>query len=81
MQQGLQQGLEQGIERGLERGLQDGLLKLLRGLYGDAPESLEAQVRSVHDVAQLNALYDVALSAGSLQAFAERLSRLLEEQA
>ena len=80
LEQGLQQGLQQGIERGLERGLQDGLLKLLRGLYGDVPESLEAQVRSVHDVAQLNALYDVALSAGSLQAFAERLSRLLEEQ-
>ena len=80
LQQGLEQGLQQGLQQGIERGLQDGLLKLLRGLYGDVPESLEAQVRSVHDVAQLNALYDVALSAGSLQAFAEQLSRLLEEQ-
>jgi flagellar biosynthesis/type III secretory pathway protein FliH len=79
--QGLQQGLEQGIARGLERGLQDGLLKLLRGLYGDVPEALEAQVRSVHDATQLNALYDIAFAAGSLQAFAEQLSRLLEEQA
>jgi hypothetical protein len=61
--------------------LQDGLLKLLRGLYGDVPEALEAQVRSVHDATQLNALYDIAFAAGSLRAFAEQLSRLLEEQA
>ena len=79
LEQGLQQGLQQGLEQGIERGLQDGLLKLLRGLYGDVPEALETQVRSIHDVTQLNALYDMAFAAGSLQAFAEQLSRLLEE--
>jgi hypothetical protein len=59
----------------LQEGLQEGLLTLLRTLYGAVPAEVEAQLRAIRDVATLNALYPLAVSAGSLENFAQQLAQ------
>jgi flagellar biosynthesis/type III secretory pathway protein FliH len=71
----LREGWEQGVQKGLQEGLQEGLLTLLRTLYGAVPAELEAQLRAIRDVATLNALYPLAVSAGSLENFAQQLAQ------
>jgi len=39
------------------------------------PAELEAQLRAIRDVATLNALYPLAVSAGSLENFAQQLAQ------
>jgi flagellar biosynthesis/type III secretory pathway protein FliH len=74
-EQGVQKGLQEGHEKGLQEGLQEGILTLLRTLYGEVPAELVAQVRAIHDVETLNALYPLAVSAGSLESFAQQLAQ------
>jgi len=71
----LREGWEQGVQKGLQEGLQEGILTLLRTLYGAVPAELEAQLRAIRDVATLNALYPLAVSAGSLENFAQQLAQ------
>jgi flagellar biosynthesis/type III secretory pathway protein FliH len=73
--QGLQEGRAQGLQEGRAQGLQEGILTLLRTLYGAVPAELEAQLRAIRDVATLNALYPLAVSAGSLENFAQQLAQ------
>jgi len=73
--QGLQEGRAQGLQEGRAQGLQEGILTLLRTLYGAVPAELEAQLRAIRDVATLNALYPLAVSAGSLESFAQQLAQ------
>ena len=75
LQQGLQEGLQQGLQQGLQEGLQEGVLTLLRTLYGAVPAELEAQLRAIRDTETLNALYPLAVSAGSLENFAQQLAQ------
>jgi flagellar biosynthesis/type III secretory pathway protein FliH len=81
VQKGLQEGHEKGLQEGRAQGLQEGILTLLRTLYGAVPAELEAQLRAIRDVATLNALYPLAVSAGSLENFAQQLAQqqFLEE--
>ena len=75
LQEGRAQGLQEGRAQGLQEGLQEGILTLLRTLYGAVPAELEAQLRAIRDVATLNALYPIAVSAGSLENFAQQLAQ------
>jgi flagellar biosynthesis/type III secretory pathway protein FliH len=75
LQEGRAQGLQEGRAQGLQEGLQEGILTLLRTLYGAVPAELEAQLRAIRDVATLNALYPLAVSAGSLENFAQQLAQ------
>jgi hypothetical protein len=67
--------LREGWEQGVQKGLQEGILTLLRTLYGAVPAEVEAQLRAIRDVATLNALYPLAVSAGSLENFAQQLAQ------
>jgi flagellar biosynthesis/type III secretory pathway protein FliH len=75
LQEGRAQGLQEGRAQGLQEGLQEGILTLLRTLYGAVPAEVEAQLRAIRDVATLNALYPLAVSAGSLENFAQQLAQ------
>jgi hypothetical protein len=74
-EKGLQEGRAQGLQEGRAQGLQEGILTLLRTLYGAVPAEVEAQLRAIRDVATLNALYPLAVSAGSLENFAQQLAQ------
>jgi hypothetical protein len=63
------------LQEGRAQGLQEGILTLLRTLYGAVPAEVEAQLRAIRDVATLNALYPLAVSAGSLENFAQQLAQ------
>ena len=75
LQEGRAQGLQEGRAQGLQEGLQEGILTLLRTLYGAVPAEVEAQLRAIRDVATLNALYPLAVSAGSLENFAQQIAQ------
>jgi flagellar biosynthesis/type III secretory pathway protein FliH len=75
LQEGHEKGLQEGRAQGLQEGLQEGILTLLRTLYGAVPAEVEAQLRAIHDVETLNALYPLAVSAGSLESFAQQLAQ------
>ena len=75
LREGWEQGVQKGLQEGREQGLQEGILMLLRTLYGAVPAELEAQLRAIRDVATLNALYPLAVSAGSLENFAQQLAQ------
>jgi len=71
--------LREGWEQVVQKGLQEGILTLLRTLYGAVPVELGAQLRAIRDIETLNALYPLALSAGSLEKFAQQLAQQLSE--
>ena len=71
--------LREGWEQVVQKGLQEGILTLLRTLYGAVPAELGAQLRAIRDIETLNALYPLALSAGSLEKFAQQLAQQLSE--
>ena len=75
LREGWEQGVQKGLQEGREQGLQEGILMLLRTLYGAVPAEVEAQLRAIRDVATLNALYPLAVSAGSLENFAQQLAQ------
>jgi flagellar biosynthesis/type III secretory pathway protein FliH len=75
LREGWEQGVQKGLQEGREQGLQEGILMLLRTLYGAVPAELEAQLRAIRDTETLNALYPLAVSAGSLESFAQQLAQ------
>ncbi len=58
-------GMEQGIQQGLQQGQAELVLRLLARRFGAVPPHLEEQVRATPS-AQMLALQDIALDAGSL---------------
>jgi hypothetical protein len=48
------------------RGKRDATLRLLRKKFGDLPESVEARIQAMETEAELDALFDAALDAQSL---------------
>ncbi|MCS7066026.1 MAG: hypothetical protein NZL85_07110 [Fimbriimonadales bacterium] len=79
--EGLQQGWEQGLQQGLQQGLLEGLIALLNDLYGTVPETLTHQLEQVTDRETLRTLYAEAVRAGSLEAFQQRVSAIMANQA
>lgn len=75
LREGWEEGVQKGLQQGLLNGLQDGLIRLLQTLYGAVPQSLEAQLRAIHDAETLKALYSLAVAAGSLENFAQQLGQ------
>ena len=49
--------------------------ELVDGEAREVPAEVEAQLRAIRDVATLNALYPLAVSAGSLESFAQQLAQ------
>ena len=79
---GLAEGEARGLAEGEARGLAEGvlvgramLLRLLAVRFGALPSELEARLLALVDLASLDALADVALTASSLDAFAAALGR------
>ena len=62
----LQQGIEQGMEQGQVLAKRDAVLKLLRRRFGDVPESLVSHITALHHISQLDALFERALEAETL---------------
>jgi flagellar biosynthesis/type III secretory pathway protein FliH len=79
LREGWEQVVQKGLQEGREQGLQEGILTLLRTLYGAVPAELGAQLRAIRDIETLNALYPLALPAGSLEKFAQQLAQQLGE--
>ncbi len=71
-EQGLERGLEQGLERGLELNRQS-LLRVLAKQFGPVPPAVGARLAQIDDLQQLEHLFDMALSADSLDDFVEAL--------
>ena len=70
MEQGRAQGMEQGRAQGMEQGQvlakRDAILKLLRRHFGDVPESLVSHITALQHISQLDALFEKALEAETL---------------
>ena len=80
---GLAEGEARGLTEGEARGLAEGLLvgrsmlvRLLAVRFGALPAALEARLLVLADLASVDALADVALTAPSLDAFAAALERV-----
>ncbi|MCS6859646.1 MAG: Rpn family recombination-promoting nuclease/putative transposase [Abditibacteriales bacterium] len=67
MQRGIAIGEQRGIALGTVRGKREATLRLLRGRFGKLPKAVEAQVKAMESEAELDALFDAALTAPSLE--------------
>ncbi len=67
LQQGIEQGIEQGMEQGQVLAKRDALLKLLQRRFEDVPESLVSHITALHHISQLDALFEKALEAETLE--------------
>lgn len=61
-----ERGIAIGEQRGIVRGKRDAVLRLLRSRFGKLPKAIEARVEKMETEAELDALFDAALSAQSL---------------
>jgi len=68
---------QQGLEKGREEGLIEGIELALVIKFGDAPTSLLARIREIHDVDRLRALKEVIRHATTV----EEVKRSLETEA
>ena len=67
LQQGMERGIEQGMEQGQVLAKRDAVLKLLRRRFADIPESLVSHITALHHISQLDALFEKALEAETLE--------------
>ena len=63
----LQRGIEQGIEQGELRAKRDAVLKLLQRQIGHIPQPLANRIHAIQQLSQLDALFEKALAAKSLE--------------
>lgn len=77
-QKGLERGLEQGLERGLERARREDILKVLEARFGTLPSTLTARLNQ-RSSAQLNGLFDAALTVSDLETMTALLSTSSDE--
>ena len=63
----IQRGIEQGIEQGEIRAKRDAVLKLLQRQLGQIPKSLANRINAIQKLSQLDALFEKALVAKSLE--------------
>ena len=61
-----EQGIEQGIEQGETRAKQTAVLKLLQFRFNDIPESVANQITSIQSISRLDALFEEAWKAHTL---------------
>ncbi len=73
LEQGMAQGIEQGIERGKVEGQRDYILRTLTRRLGPVPVALQEALAQVSDLAQLDALFDAALTVERIEDFAALL--------
>ena len=62
----MERGMEQGMEQGQVLAKRDAILKLLRRHFGDVPESLVSHITALQHISQLDALFEKALEAETL---------------
>lgn len=65
---GREEGREEGREQGILIGKRDAMLKLMRAKFGALPHHVETEVLNIASEADLDALFERALSVNSLQA-------------
>jgi len=63
---GEQRGREEGEKTGESRGKQDTLIRLLQARFTSLPDRVLNTIEQTHDVAQLDAWFDQALMAPTL---------------
>lgn len=63
----IQRGIEQGIEQGEIRAKRDAVLKLLQRQLGQIPQPLANRINAIQQLSQLDALFEKALVAESLE--------------
>jgi len=73
MAQGLEQGHEQGLEQGRAQARRDDILKVVSSRFGPLSESLVARISAISEPAQLDTLFDLSLSAPTLDDFSQVL--------
>ena len=66
IEQGITQGIEQGITQGETRAKQTAVLKLLQFRFNDVPESVANQITSIQNISRLDALFEEAWKAHTL---------------
>jgi flagellar biosynthesis/type III secretory pathway protein FliH len=70
---GRETGFSKGLEEGLEEGLERSILRILRQRFGEAPEEIAEKLATL-PAATLEALIDEAITARSLDAFADEIT-------
>jgi flagellar biosynthesis/type III secretory pathway protein FliH len=85
LEQGIEQGIQQGVEQGMAQGIQQGMeqgkvagqrdyiLRTLARRLGPVPVALQEDLAHVSDLAQLDALFDAALTVERIEDFAALL--------
>lgn len=73
LQEGFDRGVKEGVKEGIKEGQHEGkvdvLLRILRRMGAGVPSDLEQAIRSVADLARLDAAIDAAVSVASLEDF------------
>jgi predicted transposase YdaD len=73
VEKGLQKGLQEGRQEGVQKGIQSSILDALEVRFGTVPEGLKEAVETVTDEAKLHSLLRSAVTAASVEAFAQAL--------
>ena len=66
LQRGIEQGIERGIEQGELRAKREAVLKLLQRQIGHIPQPLANRIHAIQQLSLLDALFEKALAAKSL---------------
>jgi hypothetical protein len=77
IRRGLLRGYRRGMQRGEARALRQAILGILRELYGEPHTELVHELNQIDDSARLLELQTVALRAGSIEAFQQRLREMM----
>jgi len=62
----IEEGKELGKELGIIAAKQEDSIKLLRAKFDTLPQTLVERIRSIHEVKQLDALFDLAIAAKTI---------------
>ena len=69
IEQGFEQGFEQGVERGETRAKRAAIVTTLRLRFNDVPESVIHQIGKIRSFSRLDALFERAVTAQTLDEF------------
>jgi hypothetical protein len=77
IRRGLLRGYRRGMQRGEARALRQAILGILRELYGEPPTELLHELNQIDAPTRLLELQTVALRAGSIEVFQQRLREMM----
>jgi hypothetical protein len=67
-----------GMEKGVEKGIQNSIVKILKMKFGPSSNSLQEQVRSIHDAGLLDKVLEKVLASESVDEAQKIVKQLTE---